>query len=70
MIKERLKGPFETPDGRWLKVESVPLDTEKLTAGGPQSPRRVLASSLWGYKGRGAVTEMKERVTAHGLMPL
>lgn len=45
---------------RWrLKVESVPLDTKKLTADVPQSPRCLLTSSLWGYEGRGAVTEMK-----------
>lgn len=43
----------------WLKVESVPLDPEKLTADVPQSLRCLLTPSLWGYKGGGAVAEIK-----------
>lgn len=57
--KRKLKDSFENWDRWWLKVESVPLDTKKLTADVPQSPRGLLISSLWGYKGRGAVTEIK-----------
>ncbi len=57
--KRKNKDSSENWDRWWLKVESVPLDTKKLTADVPQPPRRLLASSLWGYKGRGAVTVMK-----------
>lgn len=49
----------ENWDRWWLKVESVPLDAKKLAADVPQSPRRLFTSSLWRYKGRGAVTEKK-----------
>ena len=59
METERIRTPLRTEIDGGLKVESVPLDAELLTAHVPQSPRRLLASALWGYKGRGAVTEMR-----------
>lgn len=58
-INRKDKDSLENWDRWWLKVKSVPLNAKKLTADVPQPPRRLLASSLWGYKGRGAVTEMK-----------
>jgi len=61
--QRRTKDSFENrASRRRLKVESVPLDTEKLAADVPQSARRLLASSLRGDKGRGAVAETKEGV--------
>lgn len=43
------------------RVKLVPLNTKKLTADVPQPPRCLLTSSLWGYKGRGTVTENESR---------
>lgn len=51
--------PLENWDSWCFRVKLVPLDAKKLTADVPQPPRRLLASSLWGYKGGGAVAEMK-----------
>lgn len=47
----------------WYKnnTKSVPLNTKKLTAGVPKSPRRLHAPSLWGNKGWGAVAEVLAR---------
>ena len=57
---KRTRGASENWAQRGFKAESVPLDPQKLTAGLPQSPRRLLASPLWGHKGRGAVAEIRE----------
>lgn len=54
------KGAFENWAQRCFKAESVPLDPQKLAAGLPQSPRRLLASPLWGHEGGGAVAEIRE----------
>lgn len=56
-----IKDSLESWDRWQLEAESVPLDAKKLAADVPQSPRRLLTSSLWGHKGRGAVTEMFPR---------
>lgn len=58
MTTERIRTPWRS-DRWWLKVESVPLNTKKLTADVPQSLCCLLTSALWGYKGRGAVAEIK-----------
>lgn len=58
---ERVRTPRRTEIDVGSKVESVPLDAQKLAADVPQSPRRLLASSLWGYEGRSAVAEVFPR---------
>lgn len=54
------QGASENRAQRGFEAESVPLDAQKLTAGLPQSPRRILASALWGHEGGGAVAETRE----------
>lgn len=53
------RAPLRTEIKWWFEAISVPGDSKKLTADVPQSPCGLLTSSLWGYKGGGAVTEIK-----------
>lgn len=58
---ERVRTPRRTEIDVGSKVESVPLDAQKLAADVPQSPRRLLASSLRGDEGRSTVAEVFPR---------